>query len=298
VEELGLSVDRTQNEIIDSLELIFIGLFTCEAVIKIISLGFIIGKSCYLRDPWNWLDFTVVITGLLVFMPAISNFGFLRMFRLLRPLRNLSVIATMKTVINTLFTSMRQLLYIIILNLFIILVFAIFGLHLWNGVIHYRCRLTKYPVNGDWPVDPNDMRTCSKITIAGSHMCPVACGSLYDMILPDENGVMQDYGPLAEGINIDRDTMYPEFNYGLTNFDNIGFAYLTVFQVVTLEGWVKIMEIYNDGDSLILSTIFFVLCVLICSHFLLNLTIAVMLDNFKQINQQNEDLQQLQFQQN
>ena len=79
--------------------------------------------------------------------------------------------------------------------------------------------------------------------------------------------------------------MYPELNYGVTNFDDFGHAYLTVFQVVTLEGWVRIMEIYNNGDSLVLSTLFFVMCVLICSYFLLNLTIAVMLDNFKQINQ-------------
>ena len=43
--------------------------------------------------------------------------------------------------------------------------------------------------------------------------------------------------------------MYPEFNYGITNFDNIGAAYLTVFQCTTLEGWVKIMEMFNDGYS-------------------------------------------------
>lgn len=30
-------------------------------------------------------------------------------------------------------------------------------------------------------------------------------------------------------------------NFGITNFDNIGYAMLTVFQCITLEGWTDIM---------------------------------------------------------
>ena len=30
-------------------------------------------------------------------------------------------------------------------------------------------------------------------------------------------------------------------NYGITSFDNIGFAMLTVFQCVTMEGWTQIL---------------------------------------------------------
>lgn len=30
-------------------------------------------------------------------------------------------------------------------------------------------------------------------------------------------------------------------NYGITNFDNIGYSMLTVFQCITLEGWTDIM---------------------------------------------------------
>ena len=30
-------------------------------------------------------------------------------------------------------------------------------------------------------------------------------------------------------------------NYGITSFDNIGFAMLTVFQCVTMEGWTPIL---------------------------------------------------------
>lgn len=30
-------------------------------------------------------------------------------------------------------------------------------------------------------------------------------------------------------------------NYGITSFDNIGFAMLTVFQCITMEGWTTIL---------------------------------------------------------
>jgi len=31
---------------------------------KIIAMGFIIHKNSYLRDTWNWLDFIVVVVGI------------------------------------------------------------------------------------------------------------------------------------------------------------------------------------------------------------------------------------------
>ena len=41
----------------------FTALFTIEAILKIISMGLIMGPHCYLRDGWNWIDFIVVVLG-------------------------------------------------------------------------------------------------------------------------------------------------------------------------------------------------------------------------------------------
>ena len=100
-----------------------------------------------------------------------------------------------------------------------------------------------------------------------------------------ENGTFVDYH-LSEEVksNMWRDSYIKELNYGITNFDDIASSYLTIFQCTTLEGWTKIMEMMQDGYSLFFSTIFFMALVIICSYFLLNLTVAVMLDNFKQLN--------------
>ena len=88
-------------------------------------------------------------------------------------------------------------------------------------------------------------------------------------------------------------------NYGITNFDNIGSAFLTIFQCITLEGWTKIMNIYEDAFNSWFVNLYFISCVVICSFFLLNLTIAVMLMKYEELDKtqanskHNEELRQL-----
>jgi len=43
-----------------SFRYVFTGIYTLEAVVKITARGFILKPFTYLRDMWNWLDFTVI----------------------------------------------------------------------------------------------------------------------------------------------------------------------------------------------------------------------------------------------
>jgi hypothetical protein len=63
----------------------------------------------------------------------------------------------------------------VVLALFFFTIFAILGVSLWAGSIHRRCRLTEFPVNGDWVPDPDDFDLCSSV-----RKCPANrwCGSL------------------------------------------------------------------------------------------------------------------------
>lgn len=48
---------------------IFTVIYTFEALIKILARGFFLNEFTYLRDPWNWLDFGVIMLAW-VFLPA------------------------------------------------------------------------------------------------------------------------------------------------------------------------------------------------------------------------------------
>lgn len=63
---------------------------------KIISYGFCLNRTSYLRDGWNWLDFLVVIVGWFDFLPNIPNLRSLRTLRVLRPLRSINAIPSMR----------------------------------------------------------------------------------------------------------------------------------------------------------------------------------------------------------
>lgn len=58
------------NIFVESLEPFFMYIFLGESVAKILAMGFILGNKSYLRDAWNWLDFTVVVTSLLNELPS------------------------------------------------------------------------------------------------------------------------------------------------------------------------------------------------------------------------------------
>jgi hypothetical protein len=144
-------------------------------------------------------------------------------------------------------------------------VFSILGINLFSGLIHYRCRLTQTPVNGDWIADPTDLRLCG-----GYHTCAVACGSLYDY----------NKTVLYNVIDFGRDSYFANFNWGITNFDYIWTAFLTIFECTTIDGWTTLLYMIGDSYSYAFSAIFFSLCIIICNYFILNLTVAVMLQHF------------------
>lgn len=105
VDYTDLGADTIGNKLAAYSEPVFTAIFTAEAVIKIIAQGFIFDRGCYLRDAWNWLDFFVVITALLNYLPNVTSVSGLRTFRLFRPLRSLSAFPSMRTLVNTLLTS-------------------------------------------------------------------------------------------------------------------------------------------------------------------------------------------------
>ena len=244
-----------------------------EAVIKIVAMGFIMEQGCYLREAWNWLDFIVVITALLSSLPGMNNVSGLRTFRLFRPLRSLTSLSSMQDLVETLLSSVGQLGNILALAMFFFGIFAILGISLWSGLLHFRCRETPFPVDGDWVRVESDERVCGSL-----HQCTVACGSLYEAY--------------DEGLNItvplSRDSSVESLNWGITNFDNIGSAFLTIFQCITLEGWTDVMYMIEDAYSVWVAALYFCLCIVVCSYFLMNLTVAVMLDEFQNLNKKND----------
>ena len=118
---------------VEYFEPFFMWSFLIECFLKVTGMGFILDQGSYLRDPWNWLDFIVVVSSLLTEIPSMKSVSGMRTFRLLRPLRTLTTLPSMKLLISTLLASVAQLGGVLVLAIFFFTVFAIMGVSLWNG---------------------------------------------------------------------------------------------------------------------------------------------------------------------
>ena len=140
------------NKFITATDLWFNLFIYMEFVFKVIAMGFS-GEHSYLTDQWNWLDFFVVLASIandilpLIFSGQSKNSGIkaMRSVRLLRPLKLLRSIPSIRILITTLLSSVSNLGGIMGLAMFVFTIFAILGVTIWNGKIHYRCYLTDQP---------------------------------------------------------------------------------------------------------------------------------------------------------
>uniref|UniRef100_A0A665X9Y3 Voltage-dependent N-type calcium channel subunit alpha n=1 Tax=Echeneis naucrates TaxID=173247 RepID=A0A665X9Y3_ECHNA len=81
-------------------------------------------------------------------------------------------------------------------------------------------------------------------------------------------------------------------NFGITNFDNILFAVLTVFQCITMEGWVDILYSTNDVAGNTWNWLYFIPLIIIGSFFMLNLVLGVLSGEFAKERERVEKRQE------
>ncbi len=128
------------------LDLFFTVCFTLEAILKVVSMGFIVEPGSYLRDSWNQLDFFIVIASLIdqaVTTVDIPMIKVLRLFRTFRPLRFVTHNVNMRIVVTALFKSLGAIFNTLIVVLVIWLMFSIVGVNFFAGKFQY-CTVDVY----------------------------------------------------------------------------------------------------------------------------------------------------------
>lgn len=116
--------------------------FYCECLTKVFALGFVAcGKNSYIRNPWNILDFTIVMSALMsmifvnVDLKAIKS---LRILRVLRPLRIVAKNRGLKLAITSLFNSLPNIANLLLIVVFFIFLLSILCMTLFSGQF-YTC---------------------------------------------------------------------------------------------------------------------------------------------------------------
>lgn len=215
-------------------------------ILRIISLGFILHPTAYLRTSWNILDFVVVgsiwITWIVAAfdpeMAEATNISYIRTARALRPLRSLRFFTGIKMIMTSLFSAIPMVTSVIVLTAFCFLLFAATGLSLYQGATTRDCLHVEH-------------------TSAINNNMSIAMfnGTQRDEIFTDYyNGVYLEYTRCPQTMQCAEDMrgwchiVQYEYTGDLPDeihrfgFDNFRNAIVTVFIVFTLDEWPQIAD--------------------------------------------------------
>ncbi|XP_063270116.1 voltage-dependent T-type calcium channel subunit alpha-1H isoform X2 [Prinia subflava] len=287
--------------------------FAVEMVIKMVALG-IFGQKCYLGDTWNRLDFFIVMAGMMEYSLDGHNVSLsaIRTVRVLRPLRAINRVPSMRILVTLLLDTLPMLGNVLLLCFFVFFIFGIVGVQLWAGLLRNRCFLDRnfamtynltflhpYYRPDEAEENPficsshreNGMQRCSNIP--SRKESKVECTLSMDSYSPGLGSPEPSRNSCINWNQYYNVCMAGDVNphNGAINFDNIGYAWIAIFQVITLEGWVDIMYYVMDAHSFY-NFIYFILLIIVGSFFMINLCLVVIATQFSETKQRENQLMQ------
>ncbi len=252
----------------------FLYFYTVESVLKIVAFRFWAAEDAYIKDPWNILDFFVVVVGWILFIvekalngTKISGLAGLRAFRILRPLKTVKRFKGLKKLVTALLLALGHLGETGIVLFFFFLIFAIAGRQMWQGLFYRRCMNVNYGFLYSFTKD--------------KQMCT------FDSDCSD----LESYG-----IRYICAKSYQNPDMGAFNFDSVLTGFVTIFMMATLEGWSDIFTYVSKTfkDKIYINPIiifcYFHFFIFLSSFYLLKLFLAVTNAEYEHIEVSRREL--------
>ncbi|XP_004703967.2 sodium channel protein type 7 subunit alpha [Echinops telfairi] len=216
----------TKNNFVDwitILENTLLGIYTLEILVKLIARGIWAGPFSFFGDPWNWLDFSVTLFEFIMrSLPGSSSI--LVTARTLRILKIIPLCQGVKSFVGKLSNDCwKRLGGAIALTLLFLSVFSLMGMGLFMGNLKHKC--LRWPQESDngtlynRTANPYYSREMENYYYLEGERDALLCGKR-----TDASQCPEGYICLKAGRNPD---------YGYTNFDNFGWAFLALFRLMT-----------------------------------------------------------------
>ncbi|CAC9536293.1 putative calcium channel protein [Leishmania infantum JPCM5] len=228
--------------------------YTCllgfEIIARLFASGGILHKRAFFRSPWRWLDTAVLVLSIMecTWWQDLWNFTAWRLIRTIKCLTYVPAPVRMKLLAKSLLRSTNRLIYVTIFLTYFIFFFGLLGLQLFVGTLHSRC------VN----------------TLTGavtSQVCRSVATGQYGFYWGHHCGVF--YTCQADA--------FPNPHYDFRSFDDIGHAMLSVFQIMTFQGWSELLQETNDGLAM-MAFLYYFFTILVCAWIVPSLYLGVFLE--------------------
>uniref|UniRef100_T1JEU7 Sodium channel protein n=1 Tax=Strigamia maritima TaxID=126957 RepID=T1JEU7_STRMM len=257
----------------------FTAIYTFESVTKMLARGFILDKFTYLRDPWNWLDFAVIALAYVTMSlgEVLGNLAVLRTFRVLRALKTVAIVPGLKTIVSAVIESVKNLKDVIILTVFSLSVFALFGLQVYMGCLRQKCVVT-LPEEHLWNMSESAIKSFrnndSNWYYKKNFDEPLVCGNASGATeCPDGFTCYEKIGDNP--------------NYGYTSFDSFGWALLSAFRLMTQDFWEDLYQLVLRSMGP-MHMLFFIFIIFLGSFYLVNLILAIVAMSYDELQKRAE----------
>nr|GAT59750.1 predicted protein [Mycena chlorophos] len=243
----------------DIAESIFGLVFFVEFLVKIVADGFLFTPNAYVRSIWNLLDFFIMVgllvnvtTGL-IFVGGLSRIT--RSLKALRALRLITLIEKMRTTFESLIISgALRILDAGVLAILYMIPYAVWGLNIFNG----------------------QMNECNDGNVNGLDTCT----NEYSNSAVGNNNAFTFVVPRVW------DNPAPSTVF---SFDSFRASLLILFEIVSLEGWVDVMNVATSitgtnqqpqTNNMQINSIFFLIYNLLGAVVILTLFVSIIIGNF------------------
>nr|XP_039260022.1 sodium leak channel non-selective protein-like isoform X1 [Styela clava] len=202
-------------------EYAFVICMSIELLLKLTAGGLFFTPKPILKDFGGILDCFIYIVSLTFLctlsnsIPAQSGGQMLLVLRCLRPLRIFRLVPQIRNVVIELFRGFKDIIMVAILQVALMFVFASFGVEMYG----------------------NQLAACNDRTKSNKEDC---------------KGIFFQAVWISNSLNLDSDDppgfMVPRVwtNPRNFNFDTIGSAMLTLFEVLSLKGWIEVRDILTE----------------------------------------------------
>ena len=245
-----------ENQMMDLSICVF---FTIEMTLRVVATGFYYDDDAYLRDGWNRLDCVLTLTGWLGFLMPVK-LSVLRVVRLLR-LQRLEAFAGIRDIVSSIAAAVPSLIDVCSLLLFAFTIYGIIGISLYAGGMENRCFVKAEEgtaVEDMLMSNPELFCSTDLEAFTEASPCPV---NMECFKFENPQGNRQ-------------------------SFDDIGAAFLSIFVVSTMEGWVDMMyPLQRSAASW--AWIYFVTMLMFITFIVLNLFVAVVCMSYAEIRAAN-----------
>ena len=227
----------------------------------------------------------------------------------------LNIVISFFNFLNRFTDTLPMLGNVLMLCTFVFFIFGVVAVQLWKGVLRQRCYLelpeglagneTQLQLDTYYGQYDEEAVICTTDGSQGLFRCAAGFLETYRDASGEKctggaelwdgvSGLDQKYSVNGSDECVNWHRYYtgcqsgPENPFkGAISFDNIGYAWIAIFQVISLEGWVDIMYYVMDSHSFFrcaacliffqnfFSFIYFILLIVIGSFFMINLCLVV-----------------------